>query len=91
MFSFKLRGAYNKMAHLNEKQSWKGVVACSAGMLHPVTLTTNAHETREPCSRCRILSTKAQDSCNNCHARRHTRYQAPQRLTIRRLRGSSRC
>ncbi|KNG90746.1 threonine dehydratase, partial [Aspergillus nomiae NRRL 13137] len=31
VFSFKLRGAYNKMAHLSHEQSWKGVVACSAG------------------------------------------------------------
>lgn len=31
VFSFKLRGAYNKMAHLTDKQKWKGVIACSAG------------------------------------------------------------
>ena len=31
VFSFKIRGAYNKMAHLNSEESWKGVVACSAG------------------------------------------------------------
>lgn len=31
VFSFKLRGAYNKMAHLSDKERWKGVVACSAG------------------------------------------------------------
>jgi threonine dehydratase len=31
VFSFKLRGAYNKMAHLNHSQRWKGVIACSAG------------------------------------------------------------
>ncbi|KAJ5681801.1 uncharacterized protein N7477_001741 [Penicillium maclennaniae] len=31
VFSFKLRGAYNKMAHLNPEQRWKGVIACSAG------------------------------------------------------------
>ena len=31
VFSFKLRGAYNRMAHLNEDQRWRGVVACSAG------------------------------------------------------------
>ncbi|KAI9743551.1 MAG: hypothetical protein M1818_002866 [Claussenomyces sp. TS43310] len=31
VFSFKLRGAYNKMAHLDPQSSWKGVVACSAG------------------------------------------------------------
>ncbi|KAG8533020.1 uncharacterized protein KY384_001803 [Bacidia gigantensis] len=31
VFSFKLRGAYNKMAHLDKDSRWKGVVACSAG------------------------------------------------------------
>ena len=31
VFSFKLRGAYNKMAHLRADEKWKGVVACSAG------------------------------------------------------------
>ncbi|RMZ87777.1 hypothetical protein DV736_g5000, partial [Chaetothyriales sp. CBS 134916] len=31
VFSFKLRGAYNKMAHLPSDTSWKGVIACSAG------------------------------------------------------------
>jgi threonine dehydratase len=31
VFSFKLRGAYNKMAHLPLKARWKGVIACSAG------------------------------------------------------------
>ncbi len=31
VFSFKLRGAYNKMAHLDQNARWKGVVACSAG------------------------------------------------------------
>ncbi|KAK2766681.1 threonine deaminase [Arachnomyces sp. PD_36] len=31
VFSFKLRGAYNKMAHLTAEQRWKGVIACSAG------------------------------------------------------------
>lgn len=31
VFSFKLRGAYNKMAHMDQNERWKGVVACSAG------------------------------------------------------------
>ncbi|KAF2476796.1 threonine dehydratase-like protein [Lindgomyces ingoldianus] len=31
VFSFKLRGAYNKMAHLDSMDRWRGVVACSAG------------------------------------------------------------
>jgi len=31
VFSFKLRGAYNKMAHLPPEKRWKGVIACSAG------------------------------------------------------------
>jgi threonine dehydratase len=31
VFSFKLRGAYNMMAQLSADESWKGVIACSAG------------------------------------------------------------
>ncbi|KAL8691106.1 MAG: hypothetical protein Q9218_003599 [Villophora microphyllina] len=31
VFSFKIRGAYNKMAHMDPNDRWKGVVACSAG------------------------------------------------------------
>ena len=31
VFSFKIRGAYNFMAHLREEERWKGVVTCSAG------------------------------------------------------------
>lgn len=31
VFSFKLRGAYNMIAHLPEDERWKGVIACSAG------------------------------------------------------------
>lgn len=31
VFSFKVRGAYNKMAHLPAEDRWKGVIACSAG------------------------------------------------------------
>jgi len=36
VFSFKIRGAYNKMAHIPEEDRWKGVVACSAGTLFSV-------------------------------------------------------
>ncbi|KAF5844335.1 hypothetical protein GGP41_004482 [Bipolaris sorokiniana] len=31
IFSCKLRGVYNKMAHLNHRDHWRGVVACSVG------------------------------------------------------------
>ncbi|KAF3918860.1 hypothetical protein ABW20_dc0102508 [Dactylellina cionopaga] len=31
VFSFKIRGAHNKIAHLSEEERRKGVVACSAG------------------------------------------------------------
>ncbi|KPI45977.1 Threonine dehydratase, mitochondrial [Cyphellophora attinorum] len=31
VFSFKLRGAYNRMAHLPREDAWKGVIAVSAG------------------------------------------------------------
>src|SRR5271155_3127196 len=33
VFSFKIRGAYNRMANIPEEERWKGVVACSAGIL----------------------------------------------------------
>lgn len=43
VFSFKLRGAYNKMAHLSEKERWKGVIACSAGKINRrVSLSSKA-------------------------------------------------
>jgi threonine dehydratase len=41
VFSFKLRGAYNKMAHLDPQTRWKGVVACSAGT---TTTTVNMNK-----------------------------------------------
>lgn len=31
VFSFKIRGAYNMMAHLSEEEKKKGVITCSAG------------------------------------------------------------
>ncbi|KAG8921980.1 hypothetical protein FRC02_012223, partial [Tulasnella sp. 418] len=31
VFSFKIRGAYNFMAHIPHSERWKGVVTCSAG------------------------------------------------------------
>jgi len=31
VFSFKIRGAYNKLAHLSEEELSQGIVACSAG------------------------------------------------------------
>ncbi|KAF9145454.1 hypothetical protein BG015_011899 [Linnemannia schmuckeri] len=31
VFSFKIRGAYNKLAHLTEEEKRRGVIACSAG------------------------------------------------------------
>ena len=40
VFSFKLRGAYNMMAHLSHEERWKGVVACSAGNCIPNSTTT---------------------------------------------------
>lgn len=31
VFSFKIRGAYNRMAHLTDEEKKRGVIACSAG------------------------------------------------------------
>ena len=58
-FSFKLRGAYNKMSHLDPDSRWKGVIACSAGekIFFDLTVSTdNLLETqgtmlREWCTR----------------------------------------
>ncbi|KAJ5225356.1 hypothetical protein N7468_006581 [Penicillium chermesinum] len=47
VFSFKLRGAYNKMAHLNHEQRWKGVIACSAGN-HAQGVAFSARKLRIP-------------------------------------------
>ena len=47
VFSFKLRGAYNKMAHLDHKDRWRGVVACSAGN-HAQGVAYSARKLRIP-------------------------------------------
>ncbi|KAL9053099.1 MAG: hypothetical protein Q9162_004963 [Coniocarpon cinnabarinum] len=47
VFSFKLRGAYNKMAHLDPKQRWKGVIAVSAGN-HAQGVAFSARKLRIP-------------------------------------------
>lgn len=47
VFSFKLRGAYNKMAHLARDQSWRGVVCCSAGN-HAQGVAYSARKLRIP-------------------------------------------
>ena len=31
VFSFKIRGAYNRLAHLTDEEKKRGVIACSAG------------------------------------------------------------
>jgi len=47
VFSFKLRGAYNKMAHLDPKKSWRGVVCSSAGN-HAQGVAYSARKLRIP-------------------------------------------
>ena len=47
VFSFKLRGAYNKMAHLPPTARWKGVIACSAGN-HAQGVAYSARQLRIP-------------------------------------------
>ncbi|KAG9240452.1 threonine dehydratase-like protein [Calycina marina] len=48
VFSFKLRGAYNKMAHLDPKVCWKGVVACSAAGNHAQGVAYSARKLKIP-------------------------------------------
>ena len=47
VFSFKLRGAYNKMANLRPEERWKGVIACSAGN-HAQGVAYSARKLRIP-------------------------------------------
>lgn len=99
VFSFKLRGAYNKMAHLSSQERWKGVVACSAGTSRRPTRSSlalsrhrfwlailiDAYEpSRQPCSRRCILCTPPQDPCHHHDAPGHASDQAFQRVSTRR-------
>ena len=34
VFSFKIRGAYNRLAHLTDEEKKRGVIACSAGKVY---------------------------------------------------------
>ncbi|WP_156120705.1 pyridoxal-phosphate dependent enzyme, partial [Neosynechococcus sphagnicola] len=43
VFSFKLRGAYNKMAHLTPEQLQRGVICASAGN-HAQGVAMSAHK-----------------------------------------------
>ena len=45
VFSFKVRGAYNKMVHLSKEDLEKGVISCSAGN-HAQGGGTSSTETR---------------------------------------------
>lgn len=58
VFSFKLRGAYNKMAHLTPQEKWKGVVACSAGN-HAQGVAYSARKLRMPATITMPLGTPA--------------------------------
>ncbi|KAL2035798.1 hypothetical protein VTO58DRAFT_101716 [Aureobasidium pullulans] len=58
VFSFKLRGAYNKMAHLSPQEKWKGVVACSAGN-HAQGVAYSARKLKMPATITMPLGTPA--------------------------------
>lgn len=58
VFSFKLRGAYNKMAHLSPEERWKGVIACSAGN-HAQGVAFSARKLRMPATICMPTGTPA--------------------------------
>ena len=68
VFSFKIRGAYNKLSSLSEEQRDKGVVACSAGN-HAQGVALSAKKlgcravigTNPP-----IITSQATDNANTC-------------------------
>ena len=75
IFSFKIRGAYNKMANLDPTDRWKGVVACSAGKLTMLsTLNVRTKRIRQSCPGSSLLSAKIENSCNHRHAGRNSGY-----------------
>jgi threonine dehydratase len=79
VFSFKLRGAYNKMAHLNHEQRWKGVIACSAGEYIYLADKTNSEcflltQYRKPCSRCGFFCPQAENPRYHRYALRYPRH-----------------
>ena len=43
VFSFKIRGAYNRLAHLTDEEKKKGVIACSAGNVKPNGVTSDLY------------------------------------------------
>lgn len=49
VFSFKVRGAYNMMAHLTEEERWKGVITCSAGN-HAQGVALAGYNLKVPCT-----------------------------------------
>jgi threonine dehydratase len=49
VFSFKVRGAYNLMAHLTEEERWKGVITCSAGN-HAQGVALAGYSLKIPCT-----------------------------------------
>lgn len=68
VFSFKIRGAYNKIAQLSEEEKKLGV---SVVLLCPDTTLLCAGcgvLGRESRSRSRAFVPKAQYACRNCHA-----------------------
>ncbi|KAL5485258.1 ILV1 [Sanghuangporus weigelae] len=49
VFSFKIRGAFNFMAHLRQEERWKGVVTCSAGN-HAQGVALSGSRLKIPCT-----------------------------------------
>ncbi len=59
--SFKLRGAYNRICQLSQAQLEKRRDCCIS---------------REPCSRDGLRGEEETNSCHDCHAGNHARYQS---------------
>ncbi|EJU04244.1 threonine dehydratase I [Dacryopinax primogenitus] len=58
VFSFKIRGAFNFMAHLSEEERWKGVITCSAGN-HAQGVALSGTTLNIPCTIVMPLATPA--------------------------------
>jgi hypothetical protein len=70
VFSFKLRGAYNKIAHLPLDERWKGVIACSAGEKFLILSSKFINMNRQPCAGSSIFCTAFKYSVHDRDANR---------------------
>ena len=86
VFSFKIRGAYNFMAHLPVAERWRGVITCSAGpgfLFYGCDLVVSLTFDRKSCSGRGLVWDASQDPLHDRHAQSDSIHQGPCSRTLR--------